>query len=274
MISRDPRRLGPKPLPRGASGGHTGSVRGPVLVVGVLLLAGAARAQTRLVAPVELALSPACGPASLGSAATLTPAGLSPLMPAALTTASGVPVLSAPSIVTPIRAALARLIPKAPVETPMSRVPWTFKLKDSDFYYHGTTLEDLARVVESGGEMAPEVSQYSIRSADSIMYAKGRREKVGLPDNPAVLLQFRYDDLSPLVSADAFKGDVLAAAQMSFFSLHSAYAAAVKPVPLSLMTPESKESLLAFLRAQEAERPGEPKWKALREKFERVLAAR
>ncbi len=153
-------------------------------------------------------------------------------------------------------------------------IPRTFKLKDGDYYYHGTTLEDLIRVVESGGEMAPEVSQYSIRSADSIMYAAGRRAKLGRPDNPAVLLQFGYEQLRPLVSADAFKADVLAAATMSYFSLHSAYAAATKPVPLSMMTPQSKESLLSFLRTQETLHPDQPKWADLHVKFERVLDRR
>lgn len=154
---------------------------------------------------------------------------------------------------------------------PLLKIPWLFKLKDGDYLYHGTTLEDLIRLVESGGEMTPAVSQYSLRADDSIMYAAGRRDKLGLPDNPAVLLQFRYDELRPMVSADIFKADVLASAAYGNFSLHAAYVAATKPVPLSMMTRESKDSLLRFIRAQEARRPDQPKWADLRAKFERIL---
>lgn len=157
------------------------------------------------------------------------------------------------------------------IAAPLSRIPWLFKLKDGDYLYHGTTLEDLVRLVESGGEMTPQVSQYSMRADDSIMYAAGRRDKLGLPDNPAVLLQFRYDELRPLVSADMFKADVLASAAYGHFSLHAAYVAATKPVPLSMMTRESKDSLLVFLRAQEARRPDQPKWADLRAEFEQIL---
>ena len=48
--------------------------------------------------------------------------------------------------------------------------------------------------------------------------------------------------------------------------------AATKTVPLSLMTPRSKESILSWLRAKAAREPGEPKWPALLADFERAFA--
>ena len=45
------------------------------------------------------------------------------------------------------------------------------------------------------------------------------------------------------------------------------------PVPLSLMTPESKAGLLNWLREQADARPGEPKWKDLLAKFDKALAS-
>lgn len=251
----------------------------PVLAAVLLGCAGSAGAQTYS-APAEVRLSvETASPLATFSIASFKAATLS--MPTAATplTPTVVPTLAptalgqvrpAPSVSSHFakvravfKSAADWLTPKEERPDPAVQVPWSFKLKDKDFYYHGTTLADLTRTVDSGGDMEPGVSQYSIRSSDSIMYGKNRRAKLGDADNPAVLLQFRYDDLKPLVSADAFKDDVLAAAQMSYFSLHSAYAAADKPVPLSLMTPESKESLLAWLRVH---RPD------LLEKFERALS--
>jgi hypothetical protein len=159
----------------------------------------------------------------------------------------------------------------AVLAAPLDQIPWKFKLKDRDYLYHGTTLDDLAAVVASGGEMKPEVSMYSIRSADSIGYASERQRKLARPDNPRVLLQFRYDALRSLTSAEPFRSVVMAADRMP--PIHAAYVAASAPVPLSLMTNESKDSILSFLRAQADARPDEPKWAALIPKFERAFDA-
>lgn len=159
----------------------------------------------------------------------------------------------------------------AVLAAPLDQVPWKFALKDGAYLYHGTTLDDLAAVVASGGEMKPDVSMYSVRSADSIGYASERQRRLARPDNPRVLLQFRYDALRPLTSAEPFQAALMAADRMP--PIHAAYVAATAPIPLSLMTPESKESLLSFLRAQADARPGEPKWAARLESFRRALGA-
>ena len=150
-------------------------------------------------------------------------------------------------------------------------VPPRFKLVDNAYYYHGTTLDDLERTLRSGGLMTPEVSMYSQRAADSVGYAAERKRKLGRADNPAVLLQFRAEDLSPLVLGKVFAA-ALAATDRGMPPIHAAYVAATKPVPLSLMTRESKESLLVWLRAKAARRPDEPRWAEFAALFERALA--
>ena len=154
------------------------------------------------------------------------------------------------------------------------RIAPQFKLvDDSSFYYHGTTMDDLARVVESGGEMAPDVSQFSLRPRDSVEYAADRRRRLGREDNPEVLLQFRRDELSPFVSGDLFKA-ALAVTDRGMPPIHAAYSAATKPVTLALMTPESKTTLLAWLRVRAESGPNPAKWAALLARFETVLAPR
>ena len=133
--------------------------------------------------------------------------------------------------------------------SPTHRIMPQFALVDNSFFYHGTTLDDLARVVDSGGAMAAEVSQFSLRARDSVEYAADRSRRLARPNNPEVLLQFRTADLSALVSAEQFSA-ALAATDRGMPPIHAAYSAATKPVPLSLMTPASKETLLAWLRAR------------------------
>jgi hypothetical protein len=155
---------------------------------------------------------------------------------------------------------------------PLTNIPWKFKLVDNAYLYHGTTLDDLVRVVDSGGSMAPEVSQFSMRARDSVDYASGRQQRLGREDNPQVLLQFRQDALNSLVNGDQFR-PALALTDRGMPPIHAAYVAAVKPVPLSLMTPESKDSILSWLRSQAARRPDQPKWAALLPRFEAALGA-
>jgi len=132
---------------------------------------------------------------------------------------------------------------------PATRIIPQFKLVDNEFYYHGTTMEDLARVVESGGAMAADVSQFSLRARDSAEYAADRRRRLGRDENPEVLLQFPREALAPFVSGAAFSA-ALAATDRGMPPIHAAYAAATKPVPLSLMTDASKATLLSWLRAR------------------------
>ncbi len=120
--------------------------------------------------------------------------------------------------------------------------------------------------------MAPDVSQFSYRARDSVGYASDRRRRLGREDNPEVLLQFRGDALNDLVSAEQFRS-ALAVTDRGMPPVHAAYVAAVKPIPLSLMTPKSKESILSWLRAKAAREPGEPKWAALLPRFEAALGA-
>lgn len=149
-------------------------------------------------------------------------------------------------------------------------VPYLFALVDHDFYYHGTTLEDLERLAAAGGLMKPEVSMYSQRAFDSTMYAAERQSKLGRKDNPQVLLQFSRAALSPLTSGKAFE-PMLTAVDRGMPAIHAAYVAATAPVPLSLMTEESKRSLLIWARAKKARRPDEPRWARLAADLEKVL---
>lgn len=179
------------------------------------------------------------------------------------------------------RLAAARLRDAAVSETGLSAarhaaavagpdVPYSFALVDHDFYYHGTTLEDLERLVAAGGLMKPEVSMFSQRAFDSTMYAAERQHKLGRKDNPQVLLQFPRAGLAPLTSGKAFE-PMLAATDRGMPPIHAAYVAATEPVPLSLMTAESKESLLVWARAKAARRPDEPRWTRLAAALEKVL---
>lgn len=161
----------------------------------------------------------------------------------------------------------------AAAASPAHRIPAQFKLVDGAYFYHGTTLADLIRIVESGGNMAAEVSQFSLRARDSLDYAAQRRYALRRDDNPEVLLQFRETDLAPFVSNESFR-PAMALTDRGMPPVHAAYAAATKPVPLALMTPESKRSLLAWLDAKAASEPGEPKWPALRAEFAAALSAR
>jgi hypothetical protein len=154
-----------------------------------------------------------------------------------------------------------------------TRIDWKFQLSDKGFLYHGTTLDDLDRIAAAGGSMAPDVSQFSARARDSVGYAAERRRRLGGEENPEVLLQFRFDDLNPLVSAAQFRS-ALALTDRGMPPVHAAYTAAVKPVPLSLMTPESKDSILSWLRARAAARPDQPKWAATLARLESAFAAR
>jgi hypothetical protein len=156
---------------------------------------------------------------------------------------------------------------------PLTAVAPRFKLVDNAFFYHGTTWSDLVRTVQGGGEMTPDTTQFSLRARDSVGYASERQRKLNREDNPTVLLQFRADDLSPFVSNEQFRPAMAVALDMRMPPMHAAYAAAVKPVPLALMTPESKESILSWLRAQAASRPDQPRWAQLLPQFERALGA-
>ena len=191
---------------------------------------------------------------------------------AALTAAgSYVPGGTAASAEAAARGAAARAQAAASAG-PETSIPPQFALVDGAYLYHGTTLGDLVKVVKSGGRMAPDVSQFSFRARDSVGYASERRRRVGGKDNPEVLLQFRGDDLNALVSGEQFR-PALAVTDRGMPPVHAAYVAAVKPVPLSLMTPRSKESILSWLRARAAREPGEPKWAALAASFEAAFNA-
>ena len=136
----------------------------------------------------------------------------------------------------------------AAAASPKERIIPQFPLIDNDFYYHGTTLEDLTRIVESGGLMAAEVSQFSLRSRDSLGYAAERQRRLGRANNPEVLLQFPRETLAPFVSGEQFNA-ALAVTDRGMPPIHAAYSAATKPTPLSLMTDASKTTLLSWLRA-------------------------
>jgi hypothetical protein len=161
----------------------------------------------------------------------------------------------------------------AAVAAPLTRIEPRFPLLGQGYLYHGTTLDDLVRTVDSGGLMAPDVSQFSSRARDSVEYASERRRRLAREDNPEVLLQFRYDDLSGLVSGELFRAALAVSMDRGLPPMHAAYVAATKPVPLALMTPASKETVLSWLRAQAARRPDEPKWAALLPRFERAFAS-
>jgi len=160
----------------------------------------------------------------------------------------------------------------AAAAAPLTRIAPRFQLLDQGYLYHGTTLDDLIAIVASGGKMAPDVSQFSARARDSVEYAAERRRRLGREDNPEVLLQFRFEDLNALVSGEQFRAALAVSMDRGLPPMHAAYVAATKPVPLSLMTPQSKETLLAWLRAQAGRRPDEPKWAALLPRFEAALA--
>jgi hypothetical protein len=155
---------------------------------------------------------------------------------------------------------------------PETSIPPQFALVDGAYLYHGTTLADLVKVLEADGRMAPDVSQFSYRARDSVGYASDRRRRLGREDNPEVLLQFRADDLNALTSAEQFRA-ALSVTDRGMPPVHAAYVAAVKPVPLSLMTPKSKDSILSWLRAKAARSPGEDKWAALAAAFEAAFNA-
>jgi hypothetical protein len=171
-----------------------------------------------------------------------------------------------------VEAAAAARLRAAAAAAPATSIPSQFPLTDKGYLYHGTTWDDLVRVVESGGRMAPQVSQFSARARDSVEYAAERRRKLGRADNPEALLQFRFADLNPLVSGELFR-PALALTDRGMPPVHAAYSAAVAPVPLFLMTPASKDSLLSWLRAQLELHPDQPKWAALLPRFEAALGA-
>jgi hypothetical protein len=136
----------------------------------------------------------------------------------------------------------------AAAASPKERIIPQFPLIDNVFFYHGTTMDDLTRIVDSGGMMAAEVSQFSLRSRDSLGYAAERQRRLGRANNPEVLLQFHGDKLAPYVSGEQFRA-ALAMTDRGMPPIHAAYSAATKPTPLSLMTDASKATLLSWLRA-------------------------
>ena len=109
-----------------------------------------------------------------------------------------------------------------------------------------------------------------MRSRDSLGYASERRHRLGRDGNPEVLLQFRYSDLAPLVSGQVFRA-ALAMTDRGLPPVHAAYVAATRPVPLSLMTPASKETLLAWLRVRASRGPEQEKWGVTLKRFESAL---
>ncbi len=137
----------------------------------------------------------------------------------------------------------------AAAASPATRIVPQFALVDDAFYYHGTTLDDVARIAASGGLMLPDVSQFSLRARDSVEYAATRRSNLKKADNPEVLLQFEQRALSPYVSGKLFQ-PALMAMDRGMPPTHAAYMAAEKPVPLSLMTAASKRTLLSWLRSR------------------------
>ncbi len=131
---------------------------------------------------------------------------------------------------------------------PKDRIVPQFALVDDAYFYHGTTLDDLAAIVAAYGVMKADVSQFSLRARDSVEYAADRARRLGRKDNPQVLLQFETAVLSPYVSGKQFQA-ALAMTDRGMPPVHAAYAAAEKPVPLSLMTAASKTTILSWMRA-------------------------
>lgn len=150
------------------------------------------------------------------------------------------------------------------------RIPWSFKLVNGHYYYHGTTLFDLTRIVEAGGTMAPEVSQYSMLANDSVGYAYSRQYNLSRLDNPAVLLQFKNEAIAGLVSGESFRSAAVLI-DRGMPPNHQSYAIAVKPVPLSLMTRQSKDSILNWIRLQAVRYPEQGKWAELLPKVKKAL---
>lgn len=151
-------------------------------------------------------------------------------------------------------------------------VPWVFRPVNGTYYYHGTTLFDVAVIVASGGLMTPQVSQFSLRWRDAVGYGRTRQHTQAEAGcrTPMVLLQFPIPSLAPLVGHDYFQPAVSAALMMDLPPIHAAYVAAERPVPLALMTLESKQGVVAYLAAQAAE---DAALAALLPPFETVLGA-
>jgi hypothetical protein len=154
--------------------------------------------------------------------------------------------------------------------SPAPQIPWSFKLVNGHYYYHGTTLFDLLRIVDAGGVMAPEVSQFSMLANDSVGYAYSRQYNLNRPDNPVVLLQFKNETIAELVSSESFR-PAAALIDRGVPPNHQSYAIAVKPVPLSLMTRQSKDSVLGWLRLQIVRYPEQSKWAELLPKIKKAL---
>lgn len=160
---------------------------------------------------------------------------------------------------------------RAPSEAP--RVPWLFAPINGKAWFHGTTLDDLIRIVESGGVMKPDISQYSMLWRDSVEYGYRRQSDLRRParENPMVLLQFPLQAISDKVSGESFRP---AAMLMEFGGTpnHQSYAIATAPIPLSLMSDESKRSIILWLRVQAARYPEQRRWAELLPKFQSALA--
>jgi len=138
-----------------------------------------------------------------------------------------------------------------------NRIPWSYKPVNKVFLYHGSSFADFMAIVDSGGDMKPEVSQFSSRSRDSIGYGNRRSSE---RKSPMLLLQFPEGDLRPLTSGKMFQPAIAASLSTGSYPEHAAYVAAEKPVALSLMTEPSKQSIVDWMRDQRVRYPEDTSW--------------
>lgn len=143
-------------------------------------------------------------------------------------------------------------------------IPLRFKLENPRSYYHGTSFDALERIVEAGGRMRTP-SFFSEDGGFSYSYAKSKARG---SKTPGVVLEFVREDLAPGLVVDRLAiepgpGESTRGIPMFMKS--------TREIDLSRMTEASKDSLLAWARAQRDAHPGDAAWERRVRKLEAAL---
>lgn len=149
-----------------------------------------------------------------------------------------------------LMAPLARPLAVRRAQKALQVVPHKFKTPSTGYFYHGTTMYDMQRVVQSGGILLPEVTQFSSRAHDAMTYGMRRRNDLQVSQNidaPMVLLQFPAADLWTHVDSAVFLPAISAALATGMMPMHAAYVEATAPIPLMWMTAESRMGIEGWL---------------------------
>lgn len=130
-------------------------------------------------------------------------------------------------------------------------------------FYHGTSWQDVVKIVKGGGSLKARLSYLSDVGGISYGYARGRGARTG---SRGALLQFPEEAVRPKVH-------VTGAPMQGDRRPIGLYYQALEDIPLSDLTPAAKATLLRELLVRRISAPEDRSWDELLSEFEAALDA-